>query len=201
MLVPHCAASNGSIASVVSVGFTCVRLIPVKAQTDQEEGARADPMQPPPPPPGHDYSWQNRLLQEPPTREEWEKLRASRRADQGHQQWLRQNAAQVDQRWSEARDPEVSAGSSSSRGKGRPPTTAASSADASAQPRGTTWRKVAAARRWVQSLDSGPSFGEAKHLWYVGGRPVMASHTSAKAAVFCPVLFRFACAAGLPRAL
>ena len=130
-------------------------------------------MQPPPPPPGKDVSWRNTLLQEPPTEEEWEKLRETHRADEGHQQWLRYNAAKVDQRWSEAHEPS-SAGSASSRGKGGKPRAAEQGVGASAQPHGTTWRTVAAARRWVQSLDSGPSFGEAKHLWYLAGRPVMA---------------------------
>jgi hypothetical protein len=137
-------------------------------------------MQPPPPPPEKEVSWRNRLLQEPPTEEEWEKIREARRADEGHQQWLRHNAATVDQRRSEAHEPS-SAGAASSSGKGGKPGAAEKGAAASAQPHGATWRTVAAARRWVQSLDSGPSFGEAKHLWYLAGRPVMARPTRRQA--------------------
>ena len=59
----------------------------------------------------------------------------------------------------------------------------ASKAQASAQPpgasapepwKGWTQRSAVDAREWVQSLDTAPMIGDAKHLWYCHGRPVVA---------------------------
>ena len=55
------------------------------------------------------------------------------------------------------------------RGKGK-----AESHEVSDQPSMWTYRPVADARRWVQQLDTHPSFGDSRFLWYVLGRPVMA---------------------------
>lgn len=59
-----------------------------------------------------------------------------------------------------------------------------SQAHASAQPRGAGvpdpwkgWERRSAldARGWIQSLDTTPMIGDAKHVWYCHGRPVVAT--------------------------
>lgn len=49
------------------------------------------------------------------------------------------------------------------------------SEETSDQPSQWTYRRVVDARKWVQQLDTHPSFGDSRFLWYVLGRPVMAS--------------------------
>ena len=57
-------------------------------------------------------------------------------------------------------------------------------AQTSAQPSGAggsdTWwgwtrRSAVAAREWIQALDTTPMVGDAKHLWFCHGRPVVAT--------------------------
>lgn len=111
-----------------------------------------------------------------PDEREWQSLAEERRRHSGSEQWLDAMYHRIEEKWRAALNsiPE-GVRTSLGRGAGARQSGAASTeaAETSDQPSQWTYRRVPDARRWVQDLDTHPSFGDSRFLWYVLGRPVM----------------------------
>jgi hypothetical protein len=112
----------------------------------------------------------------PPDAAEWASMAAERRHNPGEQAWLDSLADRLKDKWTSAMGPPPP-GVETQPGRGKSQSSRATSRDADegeADAAGQwAYRAVPDARRWVQALDTHPSFGDSRFLWYVLGRPVM----------------------------
>lgn len=123
---------------------------------------------------------QSAVYDPPPDEKAWLERARVFRPSRGNQEWLHFMAQRLKDRWIEASGapPEHL---QTHPGRIRAQSSRASSRDdedPEAVPAPGLWTKrlVQDARRWVQTLDMHPAFGDSRFLWYVLGRPVMVRH-------------------------
>ena len=106
----------------------------------------------------------------------WDTRAALMRDCHGSEQWLRDMAQRLQNKWETALGP-APAGTITHPGKSGASASRATSRDpqdeSGRDPAQWAYRTVPEARRWVQALDTHPSFGDTRFLWYALGRPVM----------------------------
>ena len=121
-----------------------------------------------------------------PDEREWAARAAEMRPTAGSEAWMDTMADRLKNKWETALQsipPGVRTHPGRKAAKGRGKETGEIH-EVSDQPSPWTYRPVAEARRWVQQLDTHPSFGDSRFLWYVLGRPVMVPR------IFCGGAFR-----------
>jgi hypothetical protein len=111
-----------------------------------------------------------------PSAVDWDTRAALMRESHGSEQWLRVMAQRLQNKWETALGPPPT-GTIIHPGRSSASASRAISRDPQDEPAGGppqwAYRTVPEARRWVQALDTHPSFGDTRFLWYALGRPVM----------------------------